>query len=218
LSDPDQYIKNSTSIQQFQLKKGIQVLIKFMAENNIDFEICMRTRYDCKYPDNFFPNIPTYPNIIQNLAFNEHNHKIILNAMKEENVTNFHELLEFNKTHRLHVPYSHIPNHTHSAIAFGGMLCFNYESLQNIFDNVNQSDVSSLILYAFNDYFYFSKTFNFLKLQKLFDESHLFGCNNTDLYNHFFCPETQLIIFCLNNNINILMYPHWFYNDQLIYR
>ena len=58
LNDPDNYIETCSGIQQFQLKKGIQVLTKYISENKIDFDICMRTRYDCKYPTNFFPHFP----------------------------------------------------------------------------------------------------------------------------------------------------------------
>jgi hypothetical protein len=73
------------------------------------------------------------------------------------------------------------------------MVCYNYESLENIKNHGIQN-----ILYSFNDYFYFAKTDVFFKLNNLFDDCCFYHPNNPDLYNHYFCPESQFIIFCLN--------------------
>ena len=205
IHDPDSYIASTVCVQQFQVKIGITRLLKYAEDNQCDFGVCMRTRFDCKYPDDFFPHIPE-GDILDHITFNDHIKNIVTSQMLVHNLYTVEDLIRFNQTQRLHPPYGHIPNRGYCNMAFGGLVCHNYESLVNIchqgYDNT---------LYAFNDFYYFSKTAPFIKLIQWFDESCLLDSSNPDLYNHYFCAESQLIIFCLNNNINILMYPEYFY-------
>ena len=211
IGDPKTYSYNCTFIQYYQLQLGIKALNKYINETNIQFDIICKTRFDCKYPFDFYPHIPVKDNIIHTLAFNTHNLNIIQNNMANYNLRTFDDLISFNKHTRLQMPFGHIPNE-HCGLSFGGMVCYNYESLENI----QYSGIKN-ILYSFNDYFYFAKADVFLKLESLFDDSCLYPCNNPDLYNHYFCPESQFMMFCLNQKIDIIMYPECFY-DSLIHR
>jgi hypothetical protein len=208
LPDSSSYIKKHTCVQQHQIKLGIEFLLKYINENNCDFDIFMKTRFDSKYPTGFFPHITDNKDIIINLSFNEHNKNIITQNMTRFGINNIDELITFNKTNRIQPPNSHI-NFAHFALSFGGMVCYNYESLINIKNNGFNN-----ILYAFNDFYYFSKKEDFVKLKNWIYESSINNCSNQDLYNHYFCPESQFLTFCLNNNINVLMYPECFYSNM----
>lgn len=208
LPDPDSYTKNNACAQQHQIQIGIEHMLE---KYTYDFDICMKTRFDAKYPENFYPHIPTNGNILDNLAFNAHNKNKILERMKENKINSFEKIVEFNKNNKINPPNSHIYS-KHDALSFGGMVCYNYESLYNIHNNGFNH-----ILYAFNDYYFFSKKDDFVKFQKWIDESCLMDCVNPDLYNHYFCPENQFVIFCINNGINLLMYPECFY-DGMVHR
>uniref|UniRef100_A0A6C0I0W1 Uncharacterized protein n=1 Tax=viral metagenome TaxID=1070528 RepID=A0A6C0I0W1_9ZZZZ len=211
ISNPKQYSYNSTLIQYHQLQIGIRTLKKYIDESNISFDTICKTRFDCKYPTDFCPYIENKNNIIDTIAFNENNVNIIKQNMDQYGINTIDDLILFNKKTRLKLPHGHIP-YEHHALALGGMACYNYESLENVRRNGIEN-----ILYSFNDYFYFAKTDIFLKLEKILDDSCLITCNNPDLYNHYFCPESQFIIFCLYNKIDIIMYPECFY-DTMIYR
>jgi len=211
LPDPDLYTKNHSCPQQHHIQIGIEYMLEYISKTKIDFDMCMKTRFDAKYPTKLYPHIPTETNKLDNISFNEHNKNKILKRMKENDINSFEKIVEFNKTNKINPPNSHIYS-THDALSFGGMVCYNYESLYNIqkngFDN---------ILYAFNDYYFFSKKDDFIKFKKWIDESCLIECANQDLYNHYFCPENQFVIFCINNGINILMYPECLY-DGMVHR
>lgn len=209
LSDPDNYCKTSSCIQQHQVKIGIECLNKYSINNSINFDIIMKTRFDSKYPYDFCPHIPSDTTMINTLSFNQHNKDILINSMKQYGIKDIDGLIDFNTRTRLILPKGHI-DHSHRGLSFGGMVCYNYKSLINIKEEGIEN-----ILYSFNDYYYFAKKKTFFKLFNWFDDSSLFECANPDLYNHYFCPESQLIIFCLNNNINILMYPECFYDSMI---
>ena len=252
LSDPKTYSYSVPLVQFYQLQVGIKALKEYINETNVKFDIICKTRFDSKYPLDFYPHMPIEDNIIQTVSFNKHNLNIIQNNMAKYNLTTFDDLITFNKHTRLQLPLGHIPIE-HYGLSFGGMVCYNYQSLENIQQphgitslnyNVTSSDapleiqgqqltinetpslvtcpISNVhqyknILYAFNDFFYFAKSDVFLKLESLFDEACLTTCDNQDLYNHYFCPESQLMIFCLNHKIDIIMYPECFY-DSMVHR
>ncbi len=209
IPDPKLYSANCTFIQYYQLQLGIKELQKYINETNTHFDIICKTRFDCKYPFDFYPHIPQYDNILNTISFNEYNFNIIQKKMDSYNLCTFEDLILFNKKNRLLPPYGHISSN-HGGLSTGGMVCYNYESLENIKNHGIQN-----ILYSFNDYFYFAKTDVFFKLNNLFDDCCFYHPNNPDLYNHYFCPESQFIIFCLNNKIDIIMYPECLYNSLI---
>lgn len=211
IPDPKLYSSNCTFIQYYQLLLGINALKQYINETNIHFDTICKTRFDCKYPNDFYPHIPEYDNIMKTISFNEYNFNIIQKKMDNYKLRTFEDLILFNKKNRLILPYGHISSN-HGGLSIGGMVCYNYESLENIKTNGNKN-----IMYSFNDYFYFAKSDVFLKLENLFEHSCFYHPNNPDLYNHYFCPESQFVIFCLNNNIDIIMYPECLY-DSLINR
>jgi hypothetical protein len=214
LSNPENYLQNHLGPQFFQLKIGIENLEKYIIENNITFDTVCKTRFDSKYPDQFYPHLPDTKNDIERISFDSYNQNIIENSMKIYGIKSKEDLLQFNLTHRLILPQCHI-SMKHSGMTMGGRICYNYESLQYLF---NDETEYQNILYAFNDIYYFANQTTFLKLKHLFDESYLKKGNNPDLKNHFFCPETQFILFCLNHHIHVIMYPECFYNDGMIHR
>ena len=205
--DPDSYIASTVCVQQYQIKLGIQLLLKYMVDNTCNFKICMRTRFDSNYPENFFPHIPEYDgDVIKHITFDTHVRNLVLNVMEQRNIKNIEELITHNKNNRLILHSSHVNDITNNILGFGGLVCHNYGALENIKNN-GFNDT----MYSFNDFYYFSKTHNFIKLINWIDNSCITECNNSDLYNHYFCAESQLMIFCLNNDINILMYPESHY-------
>ncbi len=193
ISNPYEYSCNCTFIQYYQLYIGIKELQTYINSSGTNFDVVCKTRFDCKYPASFYPNI-------NNKLYNTITPKV------DENID---ELIEFNKTHRLPLPFGHIPE-THAELSFGGRVCYNYTSLQNIKNNG-----FSNILYSFNDYFYFGNKCTFLKLLNLFDDCCLYEPKNSDLYNHYFCPESQFINYCLNNNIDIIMYSECLFGSLI---
>lgn len=211
IPDPKLYSSSCTFIQYYQLQLGIKELKKYINKTNIHFDIICKTRFDCKYPCDFYPHIPQYDNIINTISFNEHNFNIIKQKMDNHNLRTVEDLIMFNKNNRLMIPYGHISSQ-HGGLSVGGMVCYNYESLENINKNGIQN-----IMYSFNDYFYFAKPDIFFKLENLLDDCCFYRPNNPDLYNHYFCPESQFVMFCLNNKIDIVMYPECLY-DSLINR
>lgn len=203
LNNPENYFLNHF-IQHHQLKIGIEYLKK----KNIIFDVIFKTRFDAKYHDNFYPKIINNDDLLNVISFNPENKTKISNSMNKNNISTFDELINFNKNKRINAPLSHLDIEDY-ALSFGGRVCYNYESLDNIKNNINN------ILYSFNDYYFFSNHETFLKLDRLINDAYLFEPNNPDLYNHIFCPESQLIIFCLNNKIDIIMYAECFYNTMI---
>lgn len=208
IKDPDGYSIRHTWIQYHQLKIGITALDKYISDSGIDFNIVCKTRFDSKYPDDFYPTMPISNDILDILSFNQHNKKIVLDCMDKYNIKNIDDLILFNENTRLrqgHIPVEHFP------LTVGGRVCYNYKTLQNI------KKTTDNILYSFNDYYFFSNKHTFMKLGNLYNDSCMYSTDNPDLSNHIFCPESQLIVYCLNNNIDIIMYSECFY-DTMIYR
>lgn len=198
LPNPYNYAFNCIFIQYYQLYLGLNELKSYINNAGIDFDIVCRTRFDCKYPDSFYAHIPLCNDIIQTLCFNN---QVIGQKLYEHGLTNIDNLIQFNVNNRLPLPFGHLTNY-HAGLSFGAMVCYNYQSLQNI-----KKNGLSNILYAFNDIIYFGKKDTVFKLINIFQDCCIYEPKNPDLYNHFFCTESQFIIFCLNNNIDVVMYP-----------
>lgn len=202
IKNPIEYSKTCTFIQYYQLYIGLMHINNYIEEFNIKFDIICKTRFDCKYPNLFYPHIPNSTNT---LFFNQQT----LNSIQKNNNLSIDKLIEFNLNNRLQLPNSHIPQY-HAGLSFGGMVCYNYITLQNIKSNGTHN-----ILYAFNDYFYFGNSHTFFKLINIFEDCCFYKPLISDLYNHYFCPESQFIIYCLNNNIDIIMYPECLYGTLI---
>jgi hypothetical protein len=207
-----EYSYNHLLVQFHQLQIGIQQLKKYIEESKTEFDIICKTRFDCMYPVEFYPHIFDYnekKDLMNVIGFNQHNTNIITTSMKEHGLLSLTDLIQFNKETRLSIPYGHLP-YQHRGLGLGGMVCYNYESLENI-----QKNGIDNILYSFNDFFYFAKTSVFLELESLLDECCFIECKNPDLYNHYFCPESQFVMFCLHKKIDIIMYPECLYNSLI---
>lgn len=154
--NPDNYY--NSLIQLYQVVIGINFLINYINYYNIYFDVICKTRFDAKYYDDFYPHIIKSKNILDILSFNEQNKILIKKYMINYNIKNIDDLIEFNKINKLSDPYSHIKDE-HFALSFGGMVCYNYNSLENIKNNNFKN-----ILYSFDDYYYFSNQDTFLHL------------------------------------------------------
>lgn len=187
----------SPIIQSHQLQLGIKALIDYEKKNNITYDIIMRTRYDIRYPEFFYPQIPS-----DILHFNNLNKNIIQNSMNKLNLKNIDDLIEFNKNNKMQLPECRIYDSDIINITFGGSYFHNSKNLEKIKNGCKD------FIYLFNDYFYFGNRELMLKLYNMFNESFLIEPNeeNEELYNHIYSPESQMIIYLLKKDINFLMY------------
>ena len=198
---------NSIPIQFHQISTGIQKLIDYQNQTNINFDITFKTRFDIRYPNNFYPHIHKSDNIIDILSFNDINKNLLLNAMNKYNLETLDDLIDFNKNNVIKPHDCRIKNKDHLAFSFGGEYVSNYISLEYI------KSGNKNILYSFGDFFEFGKTINMIYFNNLFNDFWIKEPNVDELYNHFYSPEIQIILFCLNNNLSILFYN----NDSFLY-
>ena len=155
----------------------------------------MRARFDIKYKPGFYPHLPIDP--MKRIMFNDDLLNESLYKLQKLGIPpDTNSLLQYLKAQKIEPPNCRV-NNTHLPIAFGGMYLYNSISLENILNG------SSDILYAFNDFIYFSKREVFLKLSNLFNEC---GLKELSGVPHLYAQEAQLCIFCVNNGINILMF------------
>jgi hypothetical protein len=195
-----------TMYQFHQLQVGIQKIKQIETNENIIFDVIMRTRFDIKYPSNFIPFIPDEPNFIKKINFPNIN--ILYNVLYAKKI-NIDNLIYYIKHQHQNQNMTYLMNDMDQIISFGSRFMYNYISLENIYNNLNCKN----ILYSYNDFFYFAERNTFLKLEKLVNvlgkQEYYYNIHN------YFATETQLIIYCLNNDINILMY---FYHTNNIIR
>lgn len=192
INDVDKYLKICI-LQFYQLSKGIEKMIEYETGNNIIFDLCMKTRFDVEYPDNFYPLIHGHDApLIEKIFLNKENTNFFLAIF--DNIDGF---IHFLKNQNIILPTCRTP---HKKFSFGGSYLNNYLSLENIKAGNND------ILYMYNDHIIFGSRDQFVKLKEfVFD----YGIMETPLnINHFFAAEAQLLIFCFNNNINPIMYLH----------
>ena len=199
ITNIDDYLFIS-SIQFHQLKIGIYNMYKYERNNNIIFDVIMRTRYDAYYPDLFYPKVyDDNENIIKKVFYNNININFYNEISKNLKINNINSLLNFLMEKKIILPEERI-NYNLVNISLGGTYYYNSLSLKNIIDGDNN------ILYSFNDWFYFGKRSVFLNLYLFVDECFLID-NYQDLnIHHIYAAEAQLIMFCVKKNIQIIMY------------
>lgn len=180
-------IMNQFTFQFYQLKQGIKELLNKEVENNFKFDTILKTRYDTTYPDYFYPHYKDDTDSLDNKIFFDEK---IKEYMKIEDIIQYQKTLEKSK---IIMPRCRVVNRKNS---LGGAFYYN-KSIINIINGSND------ILYCFNDSFFCSKRDIFIKLENFFD---MFGMLKNDDIVHFYAPEAQLIIFCLENNITPIMY------------
>ena len=179
--------------QFYQLSKGIEKMIEYEKKSNTLFNVCMRTRFDVEYPNNFYPLIhKNNAPLLDKIFLNKENAEFFLTISN-----NIDEFIHFLKNQKIILPNCRTPYYEFS---FGGTYLNNYLSLENIKNGSND------IMYMYNDHIIFGSREHFVKLKEfVFD----YGIMETPLnINHWFAAEAQLLIFCFNNNINPIMYLH----------
>lgn len=186
------------NIQPHQIKVGIDTLLEYEKENNIKYDVIMKTRFDMAYPDTFYPNIPK-GSFLSKLTFNESLKDKFLIGLKENNL-DIDTFIPFLKNQKLN-PNNCRVNMDFLQISFGGHFCYNYKSLENILNGVDE------ILYSFNDFYFFGKRDVFLKFKRFSEEMYI-KSTSMDI-PHYYITESQMCIFCDNNNIDYLMYYPW---------
>ena len=201
ISDVNNFLFNS-SIQYHQLQIGIDNLYKYEKENNICFDIIMRTRFDVYYQELFYPKVYNdNDDIFYKVFFNNININLFQQTCErlQINTNTINSLLLFLQQQKIELPNDRI-NFDLINVTLGGWNYYNSLSLKNIINGNND------ILYAYNDFFYFGKREVFLKLHNLFDDCFLLDNGSELNINHIYSPESQLIMYCVKNNIQILMY------------
>ena len=198
--DPDEYISSRT-IQFHQLEIGIEKLIKYELINDINFDVIMRTRFDVLYDKLFYPHIHSSDsNLVDKILLNENIKNIFKNTFKVDVLSE--NYISYLKNNKIELPECRVKIRD---ISLGSAYFNNYISIQNIKKGNND------ILYCFNDYYFFGKKDVFLKLKNFFNE---YGLLDTNLnIPHFYAPESQLLIYCFNKNINPIMYLN---NESII--
>jgi len=196
--DPDNDL--SSQIQFHQLQVGLKALIEYETKNNIKYDLIMKTRFDIEYPDKFYPHLND--NIF--LYFNEINKQIIQTSFLKCNINSIDDLIQYNNSKKLKLPDFRIYDKDERNLSFGGIYYHNTRNLEKIKNGCKD------FIYCFNDYFYFGKAELIYKLYNLINESLLIEPDDQELFNSFYCPETQFITYCNKKDINFLMY----YNDS----
>jgi len=161
----------------------------------------MKTRFDMPYFEGFYPHEKHTCDSIENkILFDEFNKVPYYNTLKKYNIeSSFNNVVNLLKS--LHIPHPKCRiEEPLVPISFGGTYFYNYVSLENILSGNHD------ILYAFNDFVFFANRNLFVKLKNLFNNYGI--CEIPYNIPHYYAPESQLLIYCLNNNINILTYTH----------
>jgi len=206
--DPDTWTREHTYIQSHQLKIGLMHLRDYENGNNIKFDVICKTRFDISYPADFYPHILALPDsgtggateivtdILDVITFNKTNRDYLNDVMDKFGLKTIDDLITYNKEKQptLECRVNGYDRH----LNFGSVYCYNYHSLEGIKKNGSRN-----ILYALNDLCFFGGRDVFYKLNDFFQESGLI--ENVEL-PHFYAPESQLIIYCLKKNIDILCY------------
>jgi len=160
IPDPDMYI--SAGVKFYQLYVGITHMLKYESLNNITYDIIMKTRFDMPYNHNFYPHLPT--DLWKKLCFNDEILRELSNTVQKLNIEmDMQSVLNYLKKQDIKEPNCRVNNDLLS-ISFGGMYSYNTQSLENIISG------SDDILYAFNDFIFFSKRDVFVKLHNLFHD------------------------------------------------
>ena len=192
--DIDNYLKKA-SYQFHQLLIGINDIIDFESKNNIKFLCIMKTRFDIKYHNKFYPRVNENLPIEDKLLVNNHIKDIFKNKYHIDITSN--EFLLDLKSKKIVYPNCRVEE-KYFSISLGGAYLYNSASVENIKNGDNN------ILYCLNDHVLFGKRDVFLKLNNLV---YSYGIIRTKLnINHYYAEESQLLIFCIENNINPVMY------------
>jgi hypothetical protein len=196
------------NIQSYQLKIGINTLLNYEKEHNLQYDVMMRTRFDVAYPDLFFPDIPD-GSFMTKLLLNDHFKKRFIKSMDEHDIS-IHppeKIVSYLKEQQLNLDSCRV-DFSKLNFSFGGHFYYNYKSVENI---LNGSDKR---LYSINDTYFFGKRDVFLKFLNYADEYSIKSPKINIL--HYFTTEAQYCIFCDNNDIDFLMYfPMYYPNDDI---
>jgi hypothetical protein len=196
IPDPDHL---NLWIQFHQLSVGIFHMIQYEKSHKITFDIIMKSRFDITYKQDFYPHLPEEDNTWKKLCFNDELLEEFSSTTEKLGIEmNMNSVLDYLKKQKIELPKCRV-DITHLPITFGGQYAYNTISLQNVING------STDILYAFNDYIFFSKREVFLKLKNLFHDSGIKDVVDVSI-PHFYAQEAQLYIFCINNCIDILMF------------
>lgn len=192
IENPDNYL-NGATYQFYQLKKGIDKMKEYETSNNMSFDVCMKTRFDVKYPIHFYPFVHNETAPAEDKIFLNNENREYFKSIFH----NVHDIIHFLKQENITLPQCRTPYYKFS---FGGSYLNNYISLENIANGSNK------ILYMYNDHVIFGNRENFIDLDNLFDE---YGMIDSSLnIHHYYAPEAQLLMYCFKRGINPIMYLH----------
>ena len=197
ISDPEWYV-NVGTMQFHQLQIGIQ----YLKQHHIAFDTILKTRFDIIYPHDFIPAFPTQEDSldpIRRLTLTDSNYSKFMNTFTMFGFRNLGEYISHMKTQSIQPPYYHVLP-IYSDIAFGGPYFYNHPSITKILQNPSTDN----ILYSFGDFFFLSQRDVFFRLENYINN---YGCIPYSI-PHFFAQEAQSVIFCLDNDIDIVMFTN----------
>jgi len=200
LPDPIEFKFWGIGNQFHQYSIALKTLADYQNKNNIKFDITFKTRFDLRYPLNFFPYLPTKTNnIIDFLSFNDINKTQIFNSMNQYNLNTLDDLINFNKYNNITLPNCRI-EYDKSGLSFGGEFFYNYIALELI----KESNLD--IIYSFGQFAEIGQTNIMLKFEKIFNDFYTIDPPDDKLFIHFCCAEIQMLIYALNYNIPLLVF------------
>jgi len=184
--------------QFFYLKKGIELIEDYEKENNIRYDIFIKTRFDFVLMDNYDLSVlfdTTNKNLDDILTCGSLDSKNTLIKAKENyNITNNYEYLKFIKKIKIDHYASRLYTKHLKNINMGGRYMKNYDVINDIYiKHVNNKNIDNLV-YFNNDWFFFTLRKNMNKFKYLISS---YGQNNLSSMNgnHIFSPEYQLFAF-----------------------
>lgn len=194
IADPN--LNASLFIQFHQIKKGLEYMLFVERNTNIQYDIIMKSRFDIRMKDMFYPHMPN--DLLHKICFNDEILRSFTNTLHSLQIEfDIHKVVNYIDGCTIEQPKCRVDNKL-LTISFGGMYAYNSKSITNILHGRDN------ILYAFNDFIIFAKRDIMLKFIHIFDDCAQKESNFP--LPHFYALEAQLYLFCMNNDIDILMY------------
>lgn len=193
-----------SQVRQFlYLKKGIIAIEEYEHQNNIKYDIFVKTRFDFVMNDFYDLSIVQNTNVsIDDLLCGGSNSylRILEDAKKFYKITTNYEYLKFLKDLSIDHYASRFYTQYPVDLNLGGRYIKNYDTVNDICQMNQYRHQIDNIIYFVNDWFFFTKRKN-MDILKNFVASY--GQNKLDDLsgNHVLAPEYQLFAYCKLHNL-----------------
>ena len=189
--------------QYVDLKKGIEMIEKYERNNEIQYDIFVKTQFDFMLK-NYYDFDALWND---DLSFNEIitcknniNESIFSKALDHYKITSIPEYIDFLKNTKIDLYASRIYTKYLKNLNMCGRYVKNYDTINKIYySNLTRQQLNNIV-YFVNDWFFFTKRINMSKF-KYFISS--FGQNKLEesYGTHIMTPEYQLFSFCKLNKL-----------------